>query len=371
MSGGVDSAVAASILKRGAHDVVGVTLLFDSSERSRIGAENAAGIAEKLGIEHHVVDACERYEEYASCIAAQVGEGREPAFDAEFNSKLLLPLLFEIADEAKIRKVATGHYASTLMESAGIGACPWRLMRAHDKYNDQSYLLYDLSQDELNRLVLPLADMQEMKVRVEAMREGLMIPQVPQGEHFYLYGEGSAGLDSWLAARGVNAAVGDAIDLSTSVVLSSHRGLHRHDLGDKLVFDNPRAGQPVISALPLQEENQLAEAPEPSVEPDTIERYVVAKDVKLNCLYVGSFSQAASESCLVENVRWTSIHPLEEKRSCRVRFARGDNPRPCQLVPLEDGKVMVSFTLPVLGLASAKTAVFYSDDMVLGGGSIA
>ena len=108
-----------------------------------------------------------------------------------------------------------------------------------------------------------------------------------------------------------------------------------------------------------------------AVEPDTIERFVVAKDSKLNCLFVGSAAQAASESCVLENVTWTSIQPLEEKRSCRVRFARGDNPRPCQLVPIEDGKLMMSFTMPVTGLASGKTAVFYSDDMVLGGGTIA
>ena len=180
MSGGVDSAVAASILKRGAHDVVGVTLLFDNSERSRIGAETAAGIAGKLGIEHRIIDVAERYEEYAAAhVVSQVREGRETSLDAAFTSKLLIPLLFEIADESKIRKVATGHYAGTVMESAGIGAYPWRLMRAHDKFNDQSFMLYDLSQDELNRLEFPLADMQEMKVRVEAMREGLMIPQVP------------------------------------------------------------------------------------------------------------------------------------------------------------------------------------------------
>lgn len=380
MSGGVDSAVAASILKRGAHDVVGVTLLFDSSERSRIGAEIAAGIAGKLGIEHRVIDATERYEEYAAAhVVCQVREGREPSLDAAFTSKLLIPLLFEIADESKIRKVATGHYAGTVMESAGIGAYPWRLMRAHDKFNDQSFMLYDLSQDELNRLEFPLVDMQEMKVRVEAMREGLMIPQVPQGEHLYLYGEGSDSLSSWLGAHGVNMEPGDAIELSSAAVLGTHEGLCRYSVGDKLVFDNPRAGEPVVSAALLQAAASAGEDGEvqagaleaQAVEPDTIERFVVAKDSKLNCLFVGSAAQAASESCVLENVTWTSIHPLEEKRSCRVRFARGDNPRPCQLVPIEDGKLMMSFTMPVAGLASGKTAVFYSDDMVLGGGTIA
>lgn len=379
MSGGVDSAVAASILKRDAHDVVGVTLLFDDSERSRIGAERAAGIAEKLGIEHHVVDESERYEEaMGRVVAAQASEGLEPSLCATFTGRVLIPALFELADAHKIRQVATGHYAGAVMGSSGIGTYPWRLMRSFDKFNDQSYLLYRLTQDELNRLVFPLADMQEMRVRVDAMRQGLMMPEVPHGEHLYLYGEQAHSLAAWLEARGAVGETGDIIDLANGRAIGTHRGLHRHALGEKLVFDNPRAGLPIEGFVPApvpedDERGQAAapaEAVEVPVEPDTIERYVVAKDLKLNSLYVGSAAQAASESCTVRDVFWTSIHPLDAKRSCRVRLSREDNPRPCQLVPLDDGKVLMSFTLPQPGLASGKTVVFYSDDMVLGGGVI-
>lgn len=381
MSGGVDSAVAASILKRDAYDVVGVTLLFDSSERSRIGAETAAGIADKLGIEHRIVDASGRYEEsVAAELARQVRVGREPSLSEAFTSRLLIPMLFELADESKIRFVATGHYAGTVMESGGIGTYPWRLVRAHDKFNDQSYMLYNLNQDQLNRLRFPLAHMQEMKVRVDAMRGGLMMPQVPNGEHLYLFGEGSDDVASWLAARGVTGEPGDVIDLASGRVLGSHDGVHRYQLGDRLVFDNPRAGEPVCevvaepSGAGEEEQDGSPDAvaqQEVPIEPDTIERFVTAKDLAHNCIYVGSAAQAGSESCVVEDVTWTSIHPLEQKRSCRVRLARNDNARPCQLVPMGDGRVMMSFTLPMKGLASGKTAVFYSDDMVLGGGVIA
>lgn len=380
MSGGVDSAVAASILKRDAHDVVGVTFLFDGSERSRIGAERAADIAEKLGIEHRVVDENARYEEaMGRAVAGQVAEGLEPSLAAAFTSRVLIPALFELADAEKIRQVATGHYAGAVMESGGIGTYPWRLMRAFDKFNDQSYMLYRLSQDELNRLVFPLADMQEMRVRVDAMRQGLMMPEVPHGEHLYLFGNQAHDLPAWLEARGVAGEDGDIIDLASATVLGSHRGLHHHVLGEKLEFDNPRAGMPVAGFVPApapedgeqgDDSEDAAAAVEVPVEPDTIERYVVAKDKKLNAVYVGTAAQAAGESATVCDVFWTSIHPLDSKRSCRVRFSCEDNPRPCQLVPLEGGKLMMSFTLPQSGLASGKTVVFYSDNMVLGGGVI-
>ena len=382
MSGGVDSAVAASILKRDAHDVVGVTLLFDDSERSRIGAERAADICEKLGTEHRVVDQSARYEEaMGRYVASRVADGLEPSLAAVFTSQVLIPALFELADAEKIRQVATGHYAGTVMESGGIGTYPWRLMRGFDKFNDQSFMLYHLTQDELNRLVFPLAQMQEMRVRVDAMRQGLMMPEVPHGEHLYLFGEQAHELHAWLEARGLEGVAGDIIDLASGKAIGSHEGLHHHMLGEKLEFANPRAGMPVAGFVtPVEQpavqgdgeeaEAQAAEPAEIPVEPETIERYVVAKDVKLNAVYVGSAAQAAGESCTVRDVFWTSIHPIDSKRSCRVRFSREDNPRPCALIPLEDGKVMMSFTLPQAGLASGKTVVFYSDDMVLGGGVI-
>lgn len=380
MSGGVGSSVAASILKRDAHQVVGVTFLFDGSATSRDAAVQATRIADKLGIEHHVVDACKRYEQdFAAPMARLMASGAQPSFAAEFTNRLLLPLLFEQAQERKAMQVATGHYAGTVMESNGIGTYPWRLMRAHDTYNDQSFLLYRLSQDQLNRLRFPLADMQEMRVRVDAMRAGLMVPQVPAGEGLHLYGAGSQDLESWLVARGVAECPGTCVDLASGTALGSCDNVVTCGAGDKLCFANLRAGLPVegFAALDRQvdgsdagEEQDAPESARVPVEPDFIERYVVARDLGSHTVYVGSAAQASKESCVVREVNWTSIHAIDSKRSCRVRLAAQDNPRPCTLTPMPDGQVMMSFTLPVAGLAAGKTAVFYSDNMVLGGGII-
>ena len=341
MSGGVDSAVAASILKRDAHELVGVTFLFDGGQASRIGAETAASICAKLGISHQVVDLSQRYEELvAAKVLEDLAVGREPSIPVIATSKLLMPALFEMAKELKLRFVATGHYARVASEASTTDAYPLRLMRASDKFFDQSFLLHDLAQDQLNRLMFPLAGMHEMDVRVAAMREGLMMPQVPAGDNPYLFG-GGPGLHQWLAQRGAAPAGGEVVELSSGKVLGTHRGLHMHPLGSKVPFGE---GGP---------------------------RYAVAKDAAHGKLYVGSETQAAGETCQVKELVWTSIHPLKEKRSCRVRLERGANPMPVQLVPCGEDRLTMSFTLPIAGLASGKTVVFYSDDMVLGGGVIA
>lgn len=342
MSGGVDSAVAASILKRDAHELVGVTFLFDDTEASRIGAESAAGICTKLGIPHQVVDLSERYEELvARAVVPCLEQGLEPSIPNLVTNKLLMPALFELARELKLRFIATGHYARVASEASTTDAYPLRLMRAHDGFFDQSFLLHELAQDQLNRLMFPLGELHEMEVRVAAMREGLMIPQVPVGDNPYLFG-GGLGLAQWLEKRGCSTPAGEVVELSSGKVLGQHRGLHMHPLGSK---------------VPVAHEAGA--------------RYAVAKDAASGRLYVGSESQAAGESCQVCDLVWTSIHPLKEKRSCRVRLERGANPMPVQLVPGADGRLTMSFTLPILGLASGKTVVFYSDAMVLGGGVIA
>lgn len=341
MSGGVDSAVAASILKRDAHEVVGVTFLFDGTEASRIGAESAADICEKLGIPHQVVDLSERYEELvARPVQRDLEQGLEPSVPSLVTNKLLMPALFELARELKLRFVATGHYARVASEASTTDAYPLRLMRAHDGFFDQSFLLHELAQDQLNRVMFPLGEMHEMEVRVAAMRAGLMIPQVPAGDNPYLFG-GGMGLAQWVERRNCKIPAGEVVELSSGKVLGQHRGLYMHPLGSKV----PVAGE------------QGA-------------RFAVAKDAASGRLYVGSETQAAGESCQVGQLVWTSIHPLKEKRSCRVRLERGANPMPVQLVPGTDGRLTMSFTLPILGLASGKTVVFYSDNMVLGGGVI-
>ena len=355
ISGGVDSVVAASLLKRDAHDVVGVTLLFDDSDASRIGAEKAAEICKRFDFEHSVVDVSAEYEEL---VAKPIFEGY--AAGLEVNStvlatqRILLPKLFELSQAARCRFVATGHFANVGSEAPVGDLFPLRLQRAQDKHNDQSFYLNGLEQSQLNRLMFPLGNMQELEVRMHAMRSGLMMPEVPNGDNLYLFGAGAGGtLTQWLAARGLNMPQGDAVDLATGAVVGRHRGLAAITLGERFHTDAERT----MTAEELEDEKNR--------------RYIVARDLTLNRAYIGTAAQASAESVRVKDVVWTSIHPLTEKRSCRMRTYRGESPKPVQLVPMDDGSVTMSFTLPQRGLASGKSVVFFSDNIVLGGGTIA
>lgn len=340
MSGGVDSTVAASLLKRDAHEVVGVTLFLHDTPVAHSNIEQARGVCDKLGIEHHVVDVRDRYNKtIIEPLTLEWGKALEPNVCARCHRDFKMPLLFELMKEHGCRKLATGHYARIVSASDGIGTYPLRLHSALDRSKDQSFMLYNLTQSEMNLLMLPLAEMTKLDVRMHAMRAGLMFPELDLDETPCLFGKGSS-CGQWLDEQGLGLPAGNIVALNGGAKLGSHTGLHHFTLGDKVKFD------------------------------DEADQYVVVKDLLTNNLLVAPQNQAKAESCLVKDVHWTSIHPIEEKRSCRVKFDVRDTARPVQLVPMKDGKLMLSFTIPVAGLASGKTVVFYSDTMVLGGGTI-
>ncbi len=339
MSGGVDSTVGASLLLRDAYDVVGVTLLLSDEQRFKDGADAARSACEKLGIEHRTVDVREDFEQQvAQRVLADVAAGLEPDAGV-LCQRFILQQLFKLAREERVMKVATGHYASIVSATDGIGTYPLRLMQAKDRSRDQSFQLYDLDQSQMNILVLPLAQVMELDVRMHAMRTGLMFPEYDPDDTPLLYGKGSSRAQ-WVERRDAGMPAGKIIALDGGTVLGEHNGLHAVSLGQKIALA------------------------------DGSECVAVAKDYATNTVYAGLQELAKGESCLLKNVHWTSIRPIQERRSCRVKFDVRGTARPVQLAPQGD-KLLMSFTIPVEGLASGKTAVFYSDDMVLGGAVIA
>ncbi len=340
ISGGVDSVVAASLLQRDAHSVVGVTLFLCDEQRFLDGIEAAKDACGKLGIEHRVVDVRDEFEkQVAARVIAEVHAGLEPDAGV-LCSRFILEQLFKLARQERIPKVATGHYAQVVSASDGIGTYPLRLLQAKDRHSDQSFQLYGLNQSELNTLMLPLAQQMELDVRMHAMRSGLLFPEYDPDDTPLLYGKHTTRA-AWIERRGKALPVGEVLALNGGARLGEHNGLHSVDLGQKITLE------------------------------DGSEQYVAAKDYAANALLVGPQDLARGESCLLKDVHWTSIHPIEERRSCRVKLDVRGLARPAQLVPQADGKLVMSFTIPVEGLASGKSVVFYSDDMVLGGGIIA
>lgn len=338
MSGGVDSSTSAWLLKRDGHQVVGVTLLFHDSPHNAEKVAQAARVAEKLGIEHHVVDARERFEhevERAFAQDAQAGIISNPC--VRCSAELKMPLLFEQAGAFGCERVATGHYAAVTSDAYGVDLLDYQLRAPLDRSKDQTFLLYRLNQEQLSRLVFPLNATTKGVVRRMAMQAGLQrLSPLHDGQGIpCFFDDGDA--EQWLeGAGGVEGRPGPIVDLASHERRGSHEGLFRYMPGDVL------------------EDGSC----------------VAAKDLEGNVLYVGPKQFSTVELVVLEDMHWTSVTPPKKMRSCRARIAYDARPVPAHVL-CTGGGVVVTFTKPVCGVCAGMPVVLYSDDLVLGGGVVA
>lgn len=362
MSGGIDSSVAAWILKRGAHEVVGVTLRFHDSPLRAAAIERAQSCARTLGIEHVVVDL---RDEFARVVkeetARQFAQGYFPNPCTICTRDLKMAALFGQADKFGCDRVATGHYARVTNDDAGFELLPYQLRKPLDKSKDQTFLLYTLTQDQLARLVFPLADLHKGVVRRMAMQAGLMrIAPVNdgQGEPCFYDEEGFV---TWLEGEGgLERDAGDIVYLGDNSIIDSYEGQYRfapdESLGCYTVVHEPDAG------------DDESEQPAPIMADE--ELFAVYKNASSHRVYAATRAVAGAEMCLLRDVHWTSIEPPQGKRSCRVRIAYDRKPLPAHVVCTQDG-VVVSFSERIGGVRAGQPIVLYSDDLVLGGGIVA
>ena len=368
MTGGVDSSMAARFLQRDGHDVVGVTFLLYPCAREEARVEAARKVCEKLGIEHVVVDERERFsEQVVGPFTEALRAGRVANPYMLWTAPLLVPALLEQARRLGCDGAATGHYAGIERDDAGqadatgaagaAGACgaagagllPLRLVRAADVFHDESYYLYGLGQDALARLRFPLHATAKPVARQMAMREGLLplAPLLDEYDPFFFDGKPAR---EWACEKaGIDDASGPVVVLGAAdAPHMRHAGLLRYELGERF-SDAQLAGAEAL--------------------------FVVAKDAATRTLYTGPAAVAGVETCLVDEVVWTSVEaPVREPgqvRSCKVKTSWDAKAVPAQLSFAGVDRVLVSFPEARRGIEPGGTCVFYSDALVLGGGHIA
>ncbi len=374
MTGGVDSSMAARFLQRDGHDVVGVTFLLYPCAREEARVEAARKVCEKLGIEHVVADERERfYEQVVAPFTDALRAGRVGNPYMLWTTPLLVPALLEQAQRLGCDGAATGHYAGIERDvdagaadatgadvigaagaadatgAAGAGLLPLRLVRAADVFHDESYYLYGLGQDALAQLRFPLHATAKPVARQMAMREGLLplAPLLDEYDPFFLDGKPA---HEWACEKaGIDDAPGPVVVLgATDAPQMRHAGLLRYEAGERFSGAQLAGGEAL---------------------------FVVAKDAATRTLYVGPAAVAGVETCLVDEVVWTSVEaPVREPgqvRSCKVKTSWDAKAVPAQLSFAGADRVLVSFPEARRGIEPGSTCVFYSDALVLGGGRIA
>jgi tRNA-specific 2-thiouridylase len=362
MSGGVDSSVAALLLKQQGYEVIGVTLnLWSYEDRQEPYNEccslEVRAVAQQLGIEHHFVDAGKEFKErVVDVFLAEHAQGRTPSPCGRCNRLVRFPILLELADRFGCDFLATGHHARIAVED-GI----YYLLTSKDPLKDQSYFLYGLTQEQLKRILFPVGDLLKSEVWQIAKAHNLVSARKPESMDLCFIPKGD--YRAYLRAH-LDGLVqpGEIVDTSGRVV-GRHEGLafytigQRHGLGVAL-------GERV---------------------------YVVGFDYENNRLIVGDERALLSEGLIATDVNFiyspSPLSPLSlEGRGDRGEGGEGSREVrgipitvkiryrspgvPATLKLLDDGRVCVLFAQPQRAVTPGQIAVFYEGERVLGGGVI-
>src|ERR1041385_1617119 len=294
MSGGVDSSAAAAILKEQGHELVGFTMQLWDQRRGINTDENgeplpsrccslddvydARRVAEELGFPFYVLNLEKEFErDVVQPFVTSYLNGETPIPCVACNSRLKFASLDKLATSLGCEKVATGHYARVEFDEA---TNRYRLLRGRDPNKDQSYFLWELTQDQLSRAMFPLGEMSKSDARQAARDNQLAVAEKKESQEICFVPDGDyAGfIDRYLAAEAQSDRVPAAGEIVTSngTVVGRHTGIHRYTVGQ-------RRGLGIAEARPL---------------------YVLSVDAADNKVVVGFDDELLSDEFTAAGVNW-------------------------------------------------------------------
>lgn len=343
MSGGVDSSVAAALLREQGHVVIGITMRVCDhpafpSEQDGVSdhVADARRVADQLGIPLHVVDFRERFRRLViDDFVDEYYRGRTPNPCVRCNRTVKFGLLLDAARELGADCLATGHYARIVHGADGF----FHLLKGDDPGKDQSYFLFALTQEQLSRSLFPLGGLTKPGVRAIAARLGLRVAEkgesqeicfIPDDDYVrFLEGE-----------KGVGLLSGDIVD-KRGTILGRHGGTYRFTIGQ-------RRGLGIAWKEPL---------------------YVLGVDAERGQVVVGPKEELFRDGLTAARVNWMMPTPATEfAASCKIRYRH--QPVACRVLPLPGDRVEVRFLEREKSVTPGQAVVFYEGDRVLGGGWI-
>ncbi len=334
MSGGVDSSVAAALLKEAGHEVGGVTMQITDSSRA---GKDAAEIAGRLGIPHRVIDLRDIFaEKIIAYFCGEYGRGRTPNPCIPCNKYIKFGALWEEAATTGAEMLATGHYARIEQDSRG----RYLLKKGRDTNKDQSYFLCQLTQGQLGRTMFPVGNLTKDEVRKIAAELGLPTASRPESQEICFIPDNDHA--RFLEKYAPQADRPGAILDGAGRTLGRHRGIGSYTIGQ-------RRGLGIAAAAPL---------------------YVTDIEPDRNAIIVGTKEQTYGTELIAGGLNWISIdtpeHPIQVKAKIRHRHAEAE----ATVEPQEDDAVYVKFAEPQAAITPGQAIVFYDGDKVLGGGTI-
>jgi tRNA-uridine 2-sulfurtransferase len=347
MSGGVDSSVAALLLKRQGHDVAGAYMKNWVNEDGLVGncpwrqdIDDARRVAEQIGIDFQVVNLMDDYRErVVQYLLEGYGRGLTPNPDTMCNREIKFGAFRAWAAENGFPSVATGHYARRIALDSGAAG----LAEAADRNKDQTYFLALLGQEQLRAARFPLGELGKPEVRRIARQAGLATADKRDSQGICFIGDVRMG--DFLRAY-VPDQPGPILRASDGLELGRHRGLHFFTLGQRRGI-----------GVPSNAEN---------------ERYVVVGKRPDDRALLVSFDRPDAPGLFQSEVRVHSLswigRPVGAERDLEGRVRYRDPRVPLRLVPDGEGGALVRFERPQRALAPGQVLALYEGDMLLGGG---
>ncbi len=335
MSGGVDSSVCAKLLLEQGYEVAGATMSLCPEHEKDI--EDARSAAQKLGIPFYVFELKKDFRQLVTDKFVQTYlDGGTPNPCVDCNRFLKFGKFLDRAQELGFDYIATGHYVTKVQDTK---SGRWLLRRSADGSKDQTYVLYSLTQQQLEHCLFPVGEMSKDRIRSIAESEDLVNAQKPDSQDICFIPDGDyAGFIERQA--GVQPS-GDIV-LTTGEKLGTHKGLIHYTIGQ-------RRGVGVSYSEPI---------------------FVIGKDTERNRLVLGTPDELFRTSLTANEVNFLICDELSSPIKCTACTRYHQKDMPCTVTPLRNGRIKVDFEQPHKAICKGQAVVFYNGEYLIGGATI-
>ena len=346
MSGGVDSAVAALLIKEAGFDTVGMTMkLWSDSERvtdvysgiSTPDIEDAKKIADALGIPHHVLSLGDTFRE---CVIdnfiKEYKNGATPNPCVECNKRIKFGKMLDVAFDMGFDYIATGHYAQIEKTSSG----RYVIKKAVDTSKDQSYVLWSLDQDTLAHTLLPLGQYKKSEIREMAAAHGFSNAHKSDSQDICFIPDGDY-VGFIRNTTGETSPCGNFVDTNGNI-LGTHQGVINYTIGQ-------RKGLGIALGKPM---------------------FVKEKDVAQNTVTLCDNDELFSTRLYASSANFIAVESIDSPMKVTAKIRYKHDAAPATVEQTDDGRFVLEFDTPQRAIAKGQSVVLYSDDVVIGGGII-
>ncbi|MFZ5943341.1 MAG: tRNA 2-thiouridine(34) synthase MnmA [Bacillota bacterium] len=348
MSGGVDSSVTAYLLKEQGYNVIGVTMQIwqVESEEEKVGGccslsavEDARRVADKLGIPFYVMNFRDQFEaDVIDYFTEEYLQGRTPNPCIACNKKIKFEGFFKKARGLGADYIATGHYAKVFYQEE---RKRFVLKKAEDKHKDQTYALYNFTQEQMAHTLLPLGNYTKPQIREIAAELGLRVANKPDSQEICFVPDDN--YKNFIEQRVGDKKFKPGPFLNTSGnKIGVHEGLPNYTVGQ-------RKGLGLALGYPV---------------------YVVKIDTENNAVIVGKDNEVFQENLIANENNFILFDSLEQEMEVQVKIRYSAKPAPAIIKPQEENNILVSFKEPQRAITPGQAVVYYDGDYVVGGGTI-